>query len=114
MSKAIVEIKNRWTCAVSLVLPTPEDAERRIKAVAQAALADGAALHMSDSHKCETSHCIAGWAVHLEGPVGYILEKAVGTPMAGLMLLGVEAHSHFYDDNETARAWLQSKLGDAQ
>ena len=96
--------------AVGLVLPTPEEAERRIRAVAQAALATDDALHMGDWHKCDTTHCIAGWAVHLEGPVGYILEKAVGSPMAGLMLLGVEAHTHFYDDNATARAWLQSKL----
>ena len=98
------------TDAVGLPLPTPDEAAERIRAVAQAALASDNALHMSTWHKCETSHCIAGWAIHLAGPVGYVLEKAVGAPTAGLMLLGVEAHSHFYDDNATARAWLQSKL----
>jgi len=29
---------------------------------------------------------------------------------ATLMLLGTEAHKHFYDDDETARAWLKAQL----
>ena len=96
--------------AKGISLPTPEEAERRIKAVANAALASEAALDMGDWHTCETTHCIAGWAIHNEGSVGYILEKAVGSPMAGLMLLGVEAHAHFYDTTGKARKWLKSKL----
>jgi hypothetical protein len=98
------------TDAYGLILPTPEEAAQRIKAIAQAVLVDGAGFEMRDVHTCNTTHCIAGWAVHNEGPVGYTLEKAVGWNMAGLMLLGVEAHSHFHDTNEQAKAWLQSKL----
>lgn len=29
---------------------------------------------------------------------------------AGLMLLGVEAHSHFFDTNEAAKTWLNQYL----
>jgi hypothetical protein len=34
----------------------------------------------------------------------------MGPEVAGLMLLGVEAHAHFFNDDDTARAWLQEVL----
>ena len=98
------------TGAYGFALPEPEDAERRIRAVAEAALASPGALAMDGWHKCETAHCIAGWAIHLAGDAGYILERVHGSHMAGLMLLGAEAHKHFYDSNDDARKWLESKL----
>ena len=91
-------------------IATPEEAAPRIKAVAKAALAGPDALDMDVWHTCETTHCIAGWAVHLAGDQGKALEEKFGTATAGLALLGTEAASHFYDTQEKGRAWLQSKL----
>jgi hypothetical protein len=96
--------------AKGLDLPTPEIAAERLRAVAAAALASADALDMNNWHKCETTHCIAGWAIHLAGKEGYDLERRSSHHMAGLQLLGIEAASHFYDTTEDARAWLKSKL----
>ncbi len=89
-----------------------EDAKERLKAVAVAALADDDALDMTDWHTCETTHCIAGWAIHQAGELGETLERDLGPANAGLMLLGVEAHSHFFDGNDKARDWLQSVIAE--
>jgi hypothetical protein len=86
------------------------DAADRLKAVAANALATDAALEMDTWHTCNTTHCIAGWAIHLAGEPGRLLEELHGPSVAGLMLLGAEAHSHFFDSNEDARKWLQEVL----
>ena len=86
------------------------DAADRLKAVAAAALAADDALEMDAWHTCRTTHCIAGWAIYLAGEPGRLLEESHGSAIAGLMLLGTEAHSHFYDSNEDARKWLQEVL----
>jgi hypothetical protein len=85
------------------------DAPERLRAVAQAALKDGA-LEMNEWHTCERTHCMAGWALHQAGEPGRLLEQAMGSQIAGLMLLGVDAHSHFFDSNEEATAYLHSVL----
>jgi|688.fasta_scaffold282998_2 hypothetical protein len=85
------------------------DAPQRIKAAAAAALQDGA-LEMGAWHSCDTKHCLGGWLIHQAGEVGRLLEVAVGSGVAGLMLGGLEAHSHFYDSNEAASEWLRSVL----
>ena len=85
------------------------DAPQRLRAVAAAALQEGA-LEMETWHTCPTTHCIGGTAIHQAGEVGRLLEAAVGPEVAALMLLGVEAYSHFYDSNEEAAKWLQSVL----
>ena len=92
------------------VLTIAEDAADRLRAVACVALASDDALRMDAWHSCGTSHCIAGWAIHQAGEVGRLLEASAGAEVAGLMLLGTEAHSHFFDDNEKAREYLQSVL----
>ncbi len=59
-------------------------------------------------NECNTIHCIAGWAVTLSNK-GKQLEKELhSTELAGLLLLGNEAHSHFFDSNEQAITWLKS------
>ena len=65
---------------------------------------------MSAWHTYETTHCLGGWLIHQAGDMGRLLEAAVGPSMAGLMLGGVEAHSHFHDDNRAATEWLRSVL----
>ncbi len=95
---------------IDFEIATPEQAAPRIAEVAKAALASERALNMGDWHTCETTHCIAGWAIQLAGDQGRALEDKFGPHVAGLSLLGTEAASHFYDSNEDATAWLKSKL----
>jgi len=90
-------------------LPVAADASERLQAVARAALKPNA-LKMTAWHSCETTHCMAGWAVHLAGEPGRLLESALGTEVAGLYLLGAEAHSHFFEGDEQAREFLQGVL----
>jgi hypothetical protein len=40
-------------------------------------------LKMNDWHTCETTHCRAGWAIHLAGSAGAELEALYGPERAG-------------------------------
>jgi uncharacterized protein YjbI with pentapeptide repeats len=82
-----------------------------LQKVAQAALASDDALDMRYWHTCDTTHCIAGWACHL-AENGKEIERKYGTQVAGLLLLGADAHSHFFDTNEEAREYLTSIMED--
>jgi len=79
-----------------------------LEKVAEHALEENA-LDMSIWHTCETTHCIAGWGCYL-AKNGKMLERGYGTQIAGLLLLGAEAHSHFFDDNQTAKEYLKKVL----
>jgi len=79
-----------------------------LKKVAEHALKENA-LDMFEWHSCDTTHCIAGWACCLAENAKE-LEKRYGTQIAGLLLLGSEAHSHFFDDNQKAKRYLKSVL----
>jgi hypothetical protein len=69
---------------------------------------------MSDWHTCKTKHCICGWAEHLGGPLAKLIIEQFGNDVGGLMLLGVEAHAHFYKNiDDDARAFLQSVIDQA-
>jgi hypothetical protein len=87
------------------------DAADRLKAVAQAALQPDA-LEMSDWHTCGTTHCIAGWAIHQAGEPGRLMESMMGPEVAGLLLLGTDAHQHFHDSNEKAMEYLRGVVAD--
>ena len=93
----------------ALGLAIAADAPQRLRAAAAAALEKGA-LEMETWHTCETTHCLGGWLIHQAGELGRLLEAATGPSMAGLMLGGIEAHSHFHDSNEAATEWLRSVL----
>jgi hypothetical protein len=88
-------------------LPIASDALERLQAVAIAVFSRPEALYMEQWHTCETTHCLAGWAIHQAGELGRLLEASVGPHIAGLQLLGVEAAEHFYDSNEDVLAWLE-------
>ena len=98
--------------ALGLAIAT--DAPARLLAVAHAALASPDALAMGAWHTCETTHCICGWAEHLGGPLANLIIEIQGNDVGGLMLLGVEAHAHFYKTNDEARAFLQSVIDKAE
>jgi hypothetical protein len=94
-------------------IATPDAARTLLRAVAERALASDTALDMTNWHSCETTHCIAGWAIHLSGERGAELERTVGSSTGGAVLLGVEAAKLFRVNNDTAREWLRAVLADA-
>ena len=52
-----------------------------------AAITDGRGrLDMSTWHRCETTHCRAGWAVVLAGEAGAELERELGTNAAAAII----------------------------
>ena len=64
---------------------------------------------MSDWHTCETTHCRAGWVVHLAGEKGRELEKETGTCFAAMMIYKYSSHirvspTKFYLSNEESIA----------
>ncbi len=71
------------------------------------ALEAGGSLDMSTWHSCETTHCRAGWAIHLAGEKGYGLEKQLGSAEAAgraIYLASTGRAPHFFASNERAMA----------
>jgi uncharacterized protein YjbI with pentapeptide repeats len=81
---------------------------KNIDAQILAAIESGGTLEMRDWHTCDTTHCRAGWAVHLAGEGGAALEWAIGTPTAATLIYLASRPDQripdFYCDNETAMA----------
>ena len=78
-----------------------------------AAIENGGSLEMGSWHTCETTHCRAGWAIHLAGNAGRLLEAQVGSAAAGAFITQascpwLEKVPNFYADNETAFADIQA------
>ena len=68
------------------------------------------ALEMSKWHTCETTHCLAGWAVVIH-PQGKLLESVYGTSAAAAMIFQVcegEVPS-FHSSNKAAMEWLKKE-----
>jgi len=80
--------------------------------VAKAALGEGA-LDMGTWHRCDTTHCLAGWAVHLSGPAGYALEKLTSPSVAGAILCPDVSHL-FFAGNDTALEWCREQVAKAE
>jgi hypothetical protein len=78
------------------------------KMVYEAATAKPTSLRMETWHTCGTSHCRAGWVVHLAGEAGYALERFFNTALAAQMIYresGAPINPcRFFDDNEDALA----------
>ena len=65
----------------------PAPAIPHIDAAILAAIArDGCRLEMAVWHECDTTHCRAGWAIHLAGEAGYALERRFGASVAGALI----------------------------
>ena len=79
-----------------------------IDAAILAAIEAGGTLDMKDWHKCETTHCRAGWAVHLAGDAGYALEDRFLASTAGALIYAASRPDkpipNFYASNEDAMA----------
>ena len=79
------------------------------QAVYAAATSCDTALDMSSWHKCETTHCRAGWVIHLAGAAGAAMEFCLGTPAAAALIYlksdpNLEKIPHFYASHEDALA----------
>jgi hypothetical protein len=66
------------------------------------------ALNMNDWHTCNTTHCRAGWVVHLAGDAGYALERFHNTALAAQLFYRQSGYDispcRFYDNNQDAMA----------
>jgi len=78
----------------------------------------GAGLEMDNWHTCETTHCIAGWAIVLAGKEGRDLEAAVGPAAAGALIYAASNPAapipDFYATNEKALADLRKRAGKSE
>jgi uncharacterized protein YjbI with pentapeptide repeats len=81
-----------------------------IDAAILAALDTGGQLEMETWHTCKTTHCRAGWAMHLAGNAGAQLEKQYGPGTAGALIYHVSAGyiPDFYASNEDALADIKA------
>ena len=72
-------------------------------------------LDMKTWHTCETTHCLAGWAVTLHTQ-GKLLESMIGTNAAGALIFNAccKEVPDFYDTKENAIDWLRSKTQDKE
>lgn len=66
-------------------------------------------LNMTSWHTCDTTHCKAGWAVHLAGEAGKRLEQHTSTLFAAMMIYQASSPIEvspvtFFDDNVSALA----------
>ena len=73
-------------------------------------------LNMNVWHMCETTHCRAGWVVHLAGEKGYKLEKFHDTCLAAQLIYresGYEINPcRFFDTDEHAMADIKRLAGE--
>jgi hypothetical protein len=64
------------------------------------------ALDMRDWHTCNTTHCRAGWVVHLAGEAGYALERFHNTALAAQLIYRASGYDinpgRFFDNNANA------------
>jgi hypothetical protein len=74
--------------------------------------APGSSLDMAQWHTCDTTHCRAGWAIHLAGEAGYALQQLVGESLAGALIYAASG-SHpvpdWFATNDAAMADLRRR-----
>jgi hypothetical protein len=83
-------------------IPRIEDIHAKI----YAATSQPDALKMDQWHTCGTTHCRAGWVVHLAGEAGYALERFHNTALAAQLIYRESGYAinpgRFYDSNADA------------
>jgi hypothetical protein len=66
------------------------------------------ALNMGNVHSCATTHCRAGWVVHLAGEQGYKLERRHGWCLAAQLIYRASGYqispTQFFASNDEALA----------
>ena len=95
-------------------VPIVQNIDQRILAAVEA---DSKALDMSQWHTCETTHCRAGWAIHLAGDGGRVLESIYGSEVAGTLIYLAarpgKKHPDFFASNEDALASIRADAAEA-
>ena len=76
-----------------------------------------ASWHGRDGNACGTTHCRAGWAIHLAGEDGYALEDAVGPSLAGALIIQascpwIEKVPDFTASNDDALADIKARAAE--
>jgi hypothetical protein len=98
----------------ALVVPVIENLHQKVY---EAAIATPESFDMSDVHGCATTHCRAGWAVHLAGPAGYALEQRFGWELAAMKIYDASCPGYkinpcrFYDSDADALADMKKLAG---
>lgn len=77
------------------------------------------ALDMSRWHKCETTHCRAGWTIVKAGEAGLVLESVYGPSVAAALIYvasdpSLDRIPNWHDSNEEAMADMARLAGVAQ
>jgi hypothetical protein len=93
-------------------VPIVENLDKRILGVIESGVGK---LDMSQWHSCETTHCRAGWAIHLAGERGYALEREYSSQTAGRMiyLASTGRSAHFFASNERALEDLRRRAAES-
>lgn len=74
---------------------------------------NGNKLDMSDWHTCKTTHCVAGWAIHLAEESGSNAEMKYGPSVAGALIINESCSylngkvPNFIDSNENAMKFIE-------
>ena len=68
---------------LGLEIPCVEQLDTKVLA---AITSEGGILDMREWHTCNSTHCRAGWAIHLAGEAGYALEQIVSPQVAGALI----------------------------
>jgi hypothetical protein len=93
------------TRATGIRAPVIPNIDATILACVEGAQARGS-LNMNEWHACDTTHCRAGWAIHLAGEAGYMLEDRIGPAAAGALIYAASRPGkpipNFYATNEDA------------
>ena len=91
-------------------LPTVTPCPNLVAKIAEQIDAHGGSLDMRKWHTCDTTHCLAGWAVTLH-PEGKKLESEIGTSAAAALIFNAACGEvpDFHSSDSDAMEWLKSK-----
>jgi hypothetical protein len=68
---------------------------------------------MSTWHTCGTTHCRAGWVIHLAGEAGYALQRFYNEPLAAQLIYRASGSPinpcRFYDGNAEALSDMKKR-----
>lgn len=102
------------TASASFVVPSIPVIPDIHKAVF-AAVSQPKALDMGAWHTCDTTHCRAGWVVHLAGEAGYALEAFHNTELAAMLIYRESGYpinpARFHDSGKVAMDDMRKLAG---
>jgi uncharacterized protein YjbI with pentapeptide repeats len=102
--EATPEDYGRWAIQFREIFPDVPVVPQLDATICQIVNTGAGKLDMSDWHSCKTTHCRAGWAIHLAGDAGYALEEKYGSERAGAMIYRASTgrYPDFFASDEAA------------